>query len=337
MDDFLLSLPPAKDLQAASSNDLTQEKFSILKDYVAEIRCESKALVYSYIRLGQIFTDIHDNNLYYSCLVGGMRYNDFFAFMYAVFGFKKSTVYNLMTVYKRFSTTDCKVSEEYSDYSYSQLVELVSISDDKKKMERISPEMTVSEMRELKQFWRSDGFNVTAKDWKDELQTARERHAEESIKQKKEKRRQGILNLLNSDKGETDKTEAKATSEVNASVAAKIITSNQIAGIRVGDTRLRFKSDKERKDFINVVNCKKWNLYIVIPDLSLEYRRFIFANGDSLIAEFGHYYPNYQTDPNKAQDYFRLHLQTKEQPVFNCEGIAPTYVVEYMKKHKDEI
>ena len=55
--------------------------------------------------------------------------------------------------------------------------------------------------------------------------------------------------------------------------------------------------------------------------------------------EFGNRYGyNRETGKDdKLYETFRLHLITKERPQWETEGIAPTYVLEYLKTHKAEL
>ena len=107
--------------------------------------------------------------------------------------------------------------------------------------------------------------------------------------------------------------------------------------LNVSGKKVSFQNDAERKKFLSAENAQTWPLYIDVPDLDLQFRKFEFVNGDSIIAEFGKFYPSYTTDRSRAHDWFRLHLQTKEHPRFDCQGVSTTYVLDYLTKHKNEI
>ncbi len=71
----------------------------------------------------------------------------------AELGFKKSTTYNMINIVKRFGRPDSYGSISYQtfvnlDYSYSQLCEMLSLSD--KQLESVSSQITVKELREMK-------------------------------------------------------------------------------------------------------------------------------------------------------------------------------------------
>ena len=103
--------------------------------------------------------------------------------------------------------------------------------------------------------------------------------------------------------------------------------------------KLTFKNDEERKAFVSSENARTWAVWIEIPALETTYRRINFLNGDYLVARFGNEY-GYDSSTGKTDRLYRickLYLCTKEKPAFDVRGIAPTYVVEYLKRHKAEI
>lgn len=68
-------------------------------------------------------------------------------------GFKKSTTYNMLNIVKRFGVPDEHGQITYnsfvqSEYNYSQLCEMLSLSD--KQLEKVTPQMTVKEIRDIK-------------------------------------------------------------------------------------------------------------------------------------------------------------------------------------------
>lgn len=72
----------------------------------------------------------------------------------AALGFKKSTTYNLISIIKRFGTPEPGGYIPYNSifgvnqYSYSQLTEMLSMSN--KQLEKVTPEMSVREIKQIK-------------------------------------------------------------------------------------------------------------------------------------------------------------------------------------------
>ena len=65
------------------------------------------------------------------------------------FGFKKSTAYALVGVYREFGTTTGKLKPEYAGFGYSQLVEMLPMSPTER--QKVTAGMTVKEIREIRQ------------------------------------------------------------------------------------------------------------------------------------------------------------------------------------------
>lgn len=297
------------------------EDYKALEEKVNVIKACCKSIAENYINIGFELKDIKDRKLYRVASNGYNAYADIETFALKVFGFSRTTTYNLLGVIDEFCDWSSReLKSWYLDYSYSKLVEMLPLG--YMKYSKIKPNATVSEIRELKKIWDKYGFydNQT---WEEALRKGREKMAEEANAERIAKAQQktaGLLSLLNAspETGEivTAIEEQKAPEEIK---------------------RLSFKNDSERKTFLSRENCRKWPLYVDIPQLGLQFRRYEFANGDSLIAEFGHVYYDYSLDKAKAHEFFRLHLQTKDKPEFDCNGIAETYVLEYLKSHKDEL
>ncbi len=295
------------------------EKFKALEEKVAVIKTCCKSIAENYIKIGFELKEIKDRQLYKTAVNGFYSvYQDIETFALKVFGFSRTTTYNLLGVVAEFCDSDKQTLKSwYTDYSYSKLVEMLPLN--YAQYVKIEPEATVSEIRELKKIWDKYGFDDN-QTWKEALRKGREKMAEESNAERTEKAQQktaGLLSLLN------------ASPETGETVVAEVVE-QKAADIA---PRLKFKNDTERKAFLDAKNCEKWPLYVDVPQLGLQFRRYEFANGDSIIAEFGHEY----SWENKYIGHFRLHLQTKKQPKYDCNGIAETYVLEYLKAHKDEL
>ena len=292
--------------------------YEALEEQVKIIKGGCNRIAHSYIQIGFALKEIKDRQLFKAASNGYSAYADIETFAFKVFGFSRTTTYNLLGVIEEFCDSNKKALKSYySDFSYSKLVEMLPLGYQQYKT--IDSTATVSEIRELKKIWDKYGFD-DKQTWKEALRKGRERMAEEANKERTEKAQQktaGLLSLLTASPG----TGETVVPEVIEQKAAE------------NTPRLKFKNDTERKAFLHAENCKKWPLYVDVPQLGLQFRRYVFANGDSIIAEFGHEY----TWEKKYTGRFRLHLQTKDKPEFDCTGIAETYVLEYLKAHKDEL
>ena len=301
-----------------------------LKSLVLTISIHGQKVVTSYIEIGKSLIRIETDRLYAYVHRKSESYSDIFDFSFKVFGFAKSTTYNLMGVAKRFSDdVSDGVNPRYKDFSYSKLVEFLPMRDDQ--IERFTPDATVQEIRELRKYWDRYGYDDQSS-WSVELQRCRQRAAEEDEKKRREKdkdRTGSFLSLLTEIKEEEPQTASVPSSSAEGKIVQPLLN--------VSGKKVSFQNDAERKAFLSAENAKTWPLYIDVPDLDLQFRKFEFVNGDSIIAEFGKFYLSYTTDRSRARDWFRLHLQTKEHPRFDCPGVSTTYVLDYLIKYKNEI
>lgn len=90
-----------------------------------------------------------------------------------LFGIRKSTCYNLMNLFERCSD-GVNVLPEYSGYSQTQLVELVSVKElPNKFLEITTPEDSAKKIRQAKKIWHEKQSEIQASDVKsiDELIT----------------------------------------------------------------------------------------------------------------------------------------------------------------------
>lgn len=130
----------------------------IIEDYedskkFESIRNEVKSCINSlqnnFIRLGYLF-DLIVKNKYYEQL----GFNNFEEYIKEEYSFSRNTANKLIAIYRKFGKEvnnnyrTIEIKDEYKDYNMSQLVELISVSEDEIKM--FEPKMTVKEMRENK-------------------------------------------------------------------------------------------------------------------------------------------------------------------------------------------
>ena len=312
------------------SHDEVRDRVERLKSLVLQICICGRNVVSYYIKIGRALLEIRDEKLYRYAHRKCESYDDVFVFSFMVFGFAKSTTYNLMGVAERFSDdVSDGVNPRYKDFSYSKLVEFLPMRDDQ--IERFTPDATVQEIRELRKYWDRYGYD-DQNSWSVELQRCRQRAAEEDEKKRREKdkdRTGSFLSLLTEIKEEEPQTVSVPSSSAEGKIVQPLLN--------VSGKKVSFQNGAERKKFLSAENAKTWPLYIDVPDLDLQFRKFEFVNGDSIIAEFGKFYPSYTTDRSRARDWFRLHLQTKEHPRYDCQGVSTTYVLDYLTKHKNEI
>ncbi len=127
-----------------------------------KIRELARKSVESYIEIGFALADLKVRAKSDSCIErqlwnvkGTCPSYDFYNFVEVQFGFKKSMTVYLIEVAEKFGERGCVLSEKYRKYTWSQLREMVSCSDDL--LKQITPEMTKREIRALKKSFDHPG------------------------------------------------------------------------------------------------------------------------------------------------------------------------------------
>lgn len=124
----------------------------VAEDFVETCRGidgSAERINYEFLKIACYLHKLKDSDwhffYFYDCL-------DFYGFCKSRFGFASTTTKNLLAIYDRFIISDCgempMLKEEFKDYGYSQLVELVSV--DTVLLDEFSPDMTVKEIRKKK-------------------------------------------------------------------------------------------------------------------------------------------------------------------------------------------
>ena len=298
-----------------------------------------KRVVSSFIEIGQALLDINRDQSFQMVRNKYETYSTIEEFAYKIFGFGRSTTYNLMNVAKRF-TLQGEILPAYQDYTYSKLVQFLPLETER--IQRFTPEVKVEEIKELRKGWERYGYDGT-KTWQEELHRVRECAAAEVTEKEKKDRNAGFIQLL------TGSTEAPVPQEAEQQSAPFVEEPSAEPEPHVvqplfavpAKKKHPFKNDAERKEFISWENAAKWPIYIKVEEFHLHYHRMEFANGAVVIAAFGGAY-RYDHKTQKYDVYqkdkpHQLYLQTPEKPEFDMNGTSPSSVVEYMKAHRDEI
>lgn len=122
---------------------------SFAESYLLRIHDDVSNIQKGFIRLGFHLYEIKQYEYYIST-----GYDDFYEFCEANYGFSPSTTKRYIEVWYEFgmrglsSLPKMFIDEKYEDYSYSQLVEMLPL--DESERLKISPTMTVKEIRSLK-------------------------------------------------------------------------------------------------------------------------------------------------------------------------------------------
>ena len=111
----------------------------------------------NFIRAGFLLNKIHKERSYeyalrndkrWFCYADSIVKNPFEQFCKEYLGLSDSTVYGLISVYRRFGSEDGEILPAYKDYNYSQLLEMNTLPDDA--LSNVNASMTVKQIKKLK-------------------------------------------------------------------------------------------------------------------------------------------------------------------------------------------
>lgn len=169
------------------TEDVAHERFEKFMGISSRISGVQRDIKQSFVAIGGYLSMIRREELYRAVAVGGVvGYSNFYKFCADVYGFKKSTVANLLKVFDEFCYQDTgDLAPEYMNFSYTQLVELASME---KYRERIPETMSKRDIHKLKNYYKDnpphEGVSVET-----DLQKCNELLAEENRKKNEEKNR----------------------------------------------------------------------------------------------------------------------------------------------------
>lgn len=124
-----------------------EEKKIVLttSDYTKKIKEASKHLMEEYLYIGYLLNEMNENKVYKD------KYDSLIQYAEVELGFKKSTVYNCISVMKRFSIKDedgnYQILSDYEDYNFTQLIYLTKLDDEEIKEKKISPTDSTREIK----------------------------------------------------------------------------------------------------------------------------------------------------------------------------------------------
>ena len=137
----------------ACASDDALGSFNYIRDDIADIKKR-------YIALGFHLSEF-DKNEYFK----EYGYSSLDDFVLANFNIDKKALSRILSVYYKFSEPyKIFIADKYSEYSYSQLCEMVSLKDDE--LKSITPRMTVRDIRDYKKSLKKEKFRDVAKNEK---------------------------------------------------------------------------------------------------------------------------------------------------------------------------
>lgn len=236
------------------------------------------------------------------------------------FGFKKSTCYSMQSAYETYCIDDRKSAEikikpEYVGYNQSQLVEMLPLDD--KDRSRVKPEMTVKQIRELKQSLKPP--KKAAELPKDEPEQIEidDGELEADFEERDELLSGRLENEASEDSGSGD--------ELEDTEAASLPT------VRIA--RRELKNVAERQAWVK--NYRAWGVFASVRELGLYYYRYEFPNGDRVFVTEQRTEPD-QYNKTGITHYWHLCKKSpKEYPHhFKPGGNSMSVITDYLCEKK---
>lgn len=238
------------------------------------------------------------------------------------FGFKKSTAYSLIGVYREFGTATCKLKEEYAGFGYSQLVEMLPMEYSER--QKVTAGMTVKEIREIRQNGERraavlpkpiEPVTVEAVKVTDESEMF-----EQSI---------GFRTSGNEVIQDSPRLSGRPENENNTEQASPVRTSGNDDPDEAAITY--FKNDSARKTFLG--EYKTWSLWLTVSALNFEVYRVSLTDGATILAiEYTERAIEDVHGEHRCVKY--LLFKPDETICLDFYTTAPTYIVQYMSSHK---
>lgn len=252
-----------------------------------------------------------------------LGYKDIYELSEIEFGFKKSSTAAYIAIASEFMNYQMQVRAEWKVFSYSQLVEMLSL--DWYDRKQITPDMTVKQIRKYKQDHKFVNLENGDRVLYGELTPKQKQQYEEYRAKQKEE-----LKLVQTSGQQDVETAIEDLQDFdkNLSVAS--------SGAVAKSALLGFKNKAEREKFLS--EYKSWGVWLSVPELELTCYKYKFANSDELVvSESYSYFGDCYKDDKKVMET-RYHLiDNDKRNFFDLRGIAKTYVLEYMTNKAKEI
>lgn len=123
--------------------------YAKLEQLEESIRSGVKQINNKFVFIGELLREIDDEQLY-STVYSGVadKYcSDIYRYVFVRFGLKKTSTFNLVSIARKFATLG-ELDKPWKEFSYSQLVEMLPMSDEDRK--KVTSDMSVKQIRELK-------------------------------------------------------------------------------------------------------------------------------------------------------------------------------------------
>lgn len=278
------------------------------RDSLDVIKDESVKIQKSFVKIGWYLKHIQDNELYRED--GYANINECAA---AHFGYSQSTVSRFIGICEKFSKNhdSPELDEKYSGFDKSQMIEMLPMSQEQ--LESVTPEMTVKQIREIKE------AKVKSKNEPDDGEI-RDDSQEETYATSHE------------DQAMSDSNEENESTE--DSVVDGVYKEIETFPEKVTQPELpALKNVEQRKEWLK--KYKDWGLWYRDDNIDVNYYKFDFKDGSRLIV--AEYLQRCSWNGKKDEFYYHLIEKNKHgydkiyDDAYRQETTSETYLVGFLK------
>lgn len=294
-----------------------QDSIDIIKDELQKTRR-------SFIKIGWYLKHIREQELYRE-----ENYQNIFDFAYDKFHLSQPTANRFIQICEEFSVNhnSPELDQQYADYSVSQLFEMLPMTSDQK--EKVSPEMTVKEMRQIK---KADKHKIDAEQEEIPGQTSIESDFPEYLPKgtndtvidgeyQEVAEKENDIYATSHTQSAFDKKPERHNIEMVSDEDAEISDPEQLVQLPL------LKNNDQRKKWL--VNYREWGLWYRDEHIDVNYYKYDFDDGSRLIvAEYPQRMGYWK---NEKEDEYRYHLLEK-----NRKGYKGSYDQQYMPSTDSE-
>lgn len=124
------------------------KKCARLEELEEALRFMVKSINLKFVSIGDLLSTIDTESVFGSVYdKNGTYAKDIYRYAFLRFNLKKTSTFNLISIARTFAKSG-KLLKQWEAYSYSQLCEMLSMSDEER--QKVTPDMTIKQIRELK-------------------------------------------------------------------------------------------------------------------------------------------------------------------------------------------
>lgn len=289
------------------------------RDSLDIIKDESVKIQKSFVKIGWYLKHIRDDKLYIE-----EGYANIYECAADQLGYAQSTVSRLINICEKFSRDNDspELDTQYVGFDKSQMIEMLPL--DKEELEKVTPEMTVKEIREIKESKKKKIGDIDKADRVGEMDMPGQTSIEDDFPEYMPDMSPDLKNECYATSHE--KSERGNETQENIPPAGDVEDGGRFEGMITFPWKTTqpelptLKNDEQRKEWLG--KYKEWGLWYRDTNIDVNYYKFDFADGSRLVVTEYPQRHSYYSD--KPDDECFYHLLKK-----NKKGYKKNYDEKY--------